>query len=297
MKPRSRLRSHAELVALAVPALTVLAGVTLAAWHGPKGMMDFHTYLRAGHAVLDGRSPYPAPDRALLAAQEQFVYPAPAALLFAVLATMPGAAAGVMWYAAMGLCAAAALWIVGVRDWRVYALCAATDGIVQALHVGSITPLLMLLAAVAWRWRDRAVVCGAAIALGVGLKLLLLPLVAWLLICGRIRAAAVALGASAALIGGSWAVLGFAGLGDYSRTLNLLAEALAWRGFSTRELLLAAGAPLGDARLGAYLVARPDESGFEIVRTEAGRLLDLAAEILILFAAEIVEASSADERG
>jgi len=48
---------------------------------------------------------------------------------------------------------------------------------------------------------------------------------------------------------------------------------------------------------GAYLVAHPDESGFEIARTDAGRELDLAAEILILFAAEIVEAVSADARG
>ncbi len=48
---------------------------------------------------------------------------------------------------------------------------------------------------------------------------------------------------------------------------------------------------------GAYLVARPDESGFEIARTDAGLALDLAAEILILFAAEIVEAASADTRG
>ena len=79
--------------------------------------------------------------------------------------------AGALWYAAMLGSAALALWLVGVRDWRVYALCAATDGIVQALHVGSITPLLMLLAAVAWRYRDKALVCGLAIALGVGLKL------------------------------------------------------------------------------------------------------------------------------
>ncbi len=48
---------------------------------------------------------------------------------------------------------------------------------------------------------------------------------------------------------------------------------------------------------GAYLVAHPSESGFEIARTDAGRELDLAAEILILFAAEIVEAVSDEARG
>jgi hypothetical protein len=47
---------------------------------------------------------------------------------------------------------------------------------------------------------------------------------------------------------------------------------------------------------GAYLVARPDEGAFEIERTEAGRELDVAAEVLILFAAEIVQAIASDAR-
>jgi len=151
--------------------------------------------------------------------------------------------------------AALALWLVGVRDWRVYALCAATDGIVQALHVGSITPLLMLLAAVAWRYRDKALVCGLAIALGIGLKLLLLPLIGWLLVCGRIRAAAAATAGSVVLIAGSWAAIGFAGMSDYNRTVDLLGEVLAWRGFSSRELFLAGGATMHHATIAAYAVA------------------------------------------
>jgi hypothetical protein len=252
---RSRLIAHSQLVLFLIPALIVLGGITLAAWHGPKGMMDFHTYLVGGHDVLNGQSPYPAVEPKLLAGQEQFVYPAPAALLFAGLALLPSTFAAVLWYAAMLACAALALWLVGVCDWRVYALCAATDGIAQALHVGSITPLLMLLAAVAWRYRDRAVVCGFAIALGIGLKLLLLPLIGWLVICGRIKAAAVATLGSVVLMAVSWAALGFAGLADYNRTLNLLGEVLAWRGFSTRELFLAGGASLDHAKLAAYVVA------------------------------------------
>jgi hypothetical protein len=252
---RSRLIAHSQLVLLLIPALTVLGGVTMAAWHGPKGMMDFHTYLAGGHDVLAGRSPYPAVDAHLLAGQEQFVYPAPAALLFAGLALLPAAMAGALWYAAMLGSAALALSLVGVRDWRVYALCAATDGIVQALHVGSITPLLMLLAAVAWRYRDKALVCGLAIALGVGLKLLLLPLIGWLLVCGRIRAAAAATAGSIVVIAGSWAAIGFAGMSDYNRTVDLLGEVLAWRGFSSRELFLAGGATMHHATIAAYVVA------------------------------------------
>jgi hypothetical protein len=48
---------------------------------------------------------------------------------------------------------------------------------------------------------------------------------------------------------------------------------------------------------GAYLTARPEEGGFEIARTEAGRELDLHPEVLILFAAEILDAVAADGRG
>ena len=48
---------------------------------------------------------------------------------------------------------------------------------------------------------------------------------------------------------------------------------------------------------GAYLVARPEGDGFDISLTDAGLKLDVAAEVLILFAAEILDAIAADARG
>jgi hypothetical protein len=48
---------------------------------------------------------------------------------------------------------------------------------------------------------------------------------------------------------------------------------------------------------GAYLLARPDGEQFAIERTDAGRELHVAAEILILFAAEILGAVADDARG
>ncbi len=47
---------------------------------------------------------------------------------------------------------------------------------------------------------------------------------------------------------------------------------------------------------GAYLLARSDGDEFEIARTDAGQRLDVAPEVLILFAAEILDAIAADAR-
>jgi hypothetical protein len=48
---------------------------------------------------------------------------------------------------------------------------------------------------------------------------------------------------------------------------------------------------------GAYLVARSGEDGWEIARTDAGCALEVAPEVLILFAAEILDAAASDDRG
>jgi len=48
---------------------------------------------------------------------------------------------------------------------------------------------------------------------------------------------------------------------------------------------------------GAYLTARPVGDAFAIERTDAGRELPVAAEVLVLFAASIVDAVADEARG
>jgi hypothetical protein len=50
---------------------------------------DFEIFWRAGSAILHGDSPYPPPDREVLASEDEFVYPAPAGLTAALFAWLP----------------------------------------------------------------------------------------------------------------------------------------------------------------------------------------------------------------
>src|SRR5436190_1904675 len=79
---------------------------------------DFRVFWEAGRDVLAGRSPYPAADPALLARGQSFVYPAPAAVLMAPLALLPFTLGALLWTLLSAAALPAALWVVGVRDWR-----------------------------------------------------------------------------------------------------------------------------------------------------------------------------------
>ena len=55
----------------------------------PDAYWDFHTFWRAGNAVLHGVSPYPPARASVLAHENSFVYPAPAALAMVPFALLP----------------------------------------------------------------------------------------------------------------------------------------------------------------------------------------------------------------
>jgi len=266
------------------PALILLAGVFAAAFTAAKlydaieqgGLFAFDfrgtTWVPAD-AVLHGRNPYPAPHvAALLKAGHPAVYP-PAILLVALpFALIPVVAAAVVWDLLMAACLFAALRIVGVCDRRVFAVVLFSFPFVGSMLLGQIEGLLALGCALAWRYRNRASVCGLVVAAVVAAKLFLWPLIVWLLVTGRRTAAAVSAAAAAALVVGSWAVIGFAGLGSYPRLLAALARAYAGRGYSPVAVLLRTGLPYDIARLVApavtlvaltavVLLAREGETG------------------------------------
>ena len=85
---------------------------------------DFHHELYPqAEEMLAGRNPYPPPDFELTP-KNPFVWPPAAAFLVAPLTALSVGTASVV-MAVLGLvCMAAALWIVGLRDWRVYGLTA-----------------------------------------------------------------------------------------------------------------------------------------------------------------------------
>jgi hypothetical protein len=265
-------------LALAALAVAVLKGLPrlfyddviweLNGWFVPY---DLTIFLRAGDAVLDGTSPYPAVDA--LRDDTQYVYPPFVALLMVPLAVLPvGAAASV--FAWLSLAAiAGALRLFGVRDWRCYVVVLLSPLVHEALRWGTISPFMLLLVAVCWRWRDDLRGAAAAGTAAVS-KLFLWPLGAWLALTGRLRNALLAaLGAALAALA-SWAVIGFAGLADYPELLRKLDGIAAAESYS----VYAIGRTLG---LGA---------------TEARALAVVLGAVLLLLALRAARAEGDDAR-
>jgi alpha-1,2-mannosyltransferase len=208
--------------------LLLIAVFTLGAI-GKHYAFDFRTFWEAARAVTAGHSPYPAPStiassHPAAGDYEYFVYPPPFVLALLPLGTLPFAVAAGIYTVVLLACVVATLAVLDVRDWRCYGVAFAAVPVLSALRLGAVTPLLMLLVALAWRYRDEWPKAGAAVGCAVLLKLFLWPLVVWLLLTRRWRAAAAATGGALATTALAWAVLGFKGLGEYPALLRSLAK-------------------------------------------------------------------------
>jgi hypothetical protein len=200
-------------------------------------LFDLHVMWQAGHDVVTGHSPYP------------FVYPAPAAFLMAPFGALPWPVAVVCFTVVLIAAMTLALWLLGVRDWRCYSVTLAATPMASSIMIGTLSPLLALGAAVAWRYRDRRWVVAAAISLVVVTKILLWPLAIWLLATRRFRTAAATVGLGVAVTFGSWAVLGFDGLADYPHRLGRVAGLEQDKSYSPFALLRALEVGSTSARL------------------------------------------------
>jgi Glycosyltransferase family 87 len=230
-------------------------------WHKvARAPVDFHIFWTAGHRYLEGHSPYGH------SLSHAFVYPPPAALLFAPVAWLPyHVAAGVFLAVSLGA-VVGALWLLGVRDRRLYAAAFLSPAVLTALTVGTITPLLMLGLAAVWRFRNHRGVA-VPVAVLIVLKLFLWPVLVWLLVTRRQRAALEAVALSLALTVVSWAWVGFADIGRYPSILDQLVGAEGAKSYALAsgqigELVLAGavvvslwmGRRLGERRLFALAI-------------------------------------------
>jgi hypothetical protein len=196
---------------------------------------------QAGKAILAGKNPYPPPSSTVLLRQLYAFVPPPMFALIAVpFATLPWSVAITAWSLVSLFAFLAALYLVGVRDWRLYAVAVCSFPFVSTLGFGQTESLLALGVAVAWRWRDSP---GGAVAVGavVAAKLIVWPLVVWMLLTRRIRGAAIAVGSAVALLLLSWASIGFKGLPAYPRLLAADGRAFAGRTHSITALFMHMG--------------------------------------------------------
>lgn len=213
---------------------------------------DFEaTIYEPGRAVLAGRSPYPAATLGALVGHPTFVYPPLLLWIDVPVALMPLAVAQVVWRVGLGLAVLAALRILGVTDRRVLALGLLSLPAVYGTLMGNVSLLLLVGIALAWRYRDRKLAGGIAVGLLVGIKLLLWPLLVWLLITRRFRSAVVGAATGAAAVLFSWALIGFRGLPEYPHLVHLVSASTA----GPRALSLSVlGGQLGLPTSGAHLL-------------------------------------------
>ena len=200
-------------------------------------LFDLHVMWQAGHDVVTGHSPYP------------FVYPPPAAFLMAPFGALPWSVAVVAFTLAAIAALVLALRLLGVRDWRCHALALGALPMASSLMIGTLSPFLVLGAAVAWRYRDRRWVVAAAIVGVVVTKIFLWPLFFWLLATRRYRTAATTVGLGIATVFVSWGLLGFDGLRDYPHRLSRVAGLEQDKSYSPFALFRLLGLSPGSARL------------------------------------------------
>ncbi len=243
----------------AAPVAMVLV-ILAAGFAGGHFLLDFQGGLyNAGHDILHGHDPYRPDYLAHQAALQRAghtpqtiiylpVYPAPPLVATVPFSLLPYALAGVLFAAASIGAILLALRLVGVTDWRCYSLAFASWPVQHGLMLGALTPLLVLGVAVAWRYRDRALACAAAVAALVVAKLFLWPLVVWLLVTRRFRAAALAVALGAASVAVCWAIIDFHGLSGYPRMLNDLSTISEGVGVSVVAALIKIGIGAGVAR-------------------------------------------------
>ncbi len=210
---------------------------------------DLEVFLRAAGKVLGAASPY------AFDGDKTFAYPPFLAWLVAPLHPLSSSAAAIVWFVLSLAMVVLALWLLELRDWRCYALVFVFLFTRSSIDLGTIEPLLLLAVAAAWRWRDAAWRTAGAVGAAIVLKLFLWPLVIWLALTRRLRAAAAAVGVAIALAVVSWAAIGFAGIGDYPGVLRRLATDESTSSYSVVALGVRAHMPLLAARIIAVLVA------------------------------------------
>ena len=189
-----RVRFFAALVFCAgLPAL-VVGMVFVAAIGGSTEGFDFEQFYRGGQAVLAGRHLYPPKDALLIASAHPYpyIYPPLPAFVVAPLTVLPlevvrpsdGAVVVVV---------VAILSLLGVRDWRCYGVVFLWPPVIAAIQTANPTLLFALAAALAWRYRDRTSIESVAIGVTLAVKVVLWPLIPWLVATRRFASAAGAL--------------------------------------------------------------------------------------------------------
>ena len=248
------VHAHAKAAAVILLALLGLLALLLAVL-GPHDAFDFrNAYMGAARAVVDGRSPYPPTGDWLISHDRAYVYPPTLAVLLAPLTLVSEWLAVLVWTLVCVGAVSGSLWLAGVRDARVYFVAYLWAPVYPGLQNLNASLVVLLLVAVAWRHRERAVVAGLAVGAAIALKLFVWPLVIWLAATRRWRAAAIAAASGVGMIALSWAVISFRGIGRYPGLLDELTRLRLGVSHSVTSIGIGLGLSRGAATAVAVVV-------------------------------------------
>ena len=209
---------------------------------------DFSAFYGAAESVLRGESPYVSAHDPAAGVFGSYVFPPLVALGVIPFTVLPQDVAGLL---AMSLLVCALLAIpftLGVRDWRCFGLAIMWPPAIGAIQTANVTIILALGAALVWRFRDRVALCSLSAGATVALKLILWPLLVWLVATRRVAAAALSCLVGASLVLGSWAIIGFAGLTEYPDLMRRFQKAIELDCYTVYVMALDAGATPALAR-------------------------------------------------
>ncbi|HET6616322.1 MAG TPA: glycosyltransferase family 87 protein [Gemmatimonadota bacterium] len=247
---RSSLVRVAEISALgALPLIALVIGLSTFAGQNRLALDFHHELYPQAELVGDGDDPYPAPD-ADLSDGTNTIWPIAAVLPVVPLTFLSPSAAD---WIATGIVLAslvAALWVLGIRDWRIYGVTLLWSPVIDAYQTANATLPLALLVALTWRYRDRRFVAGASLGVALAAKFFLWPVAVWLVATGRRWAAAISLAVGAASL---LLLVPFIGLLDYARLIRNLSDTFDGFSYTPYALLVELGTPSGVARVLTFL--------------------------------------------
>jgi hypothetical protein len=234
-RPQRDPLKHALTHGLILWAFVAPLWVLVTAALGGKFALDFHfAYLPAAHAVLHGASPF-HPNA--IGAREPFVYPPLFAYVLTPFTLLPPLVAQALATALVAAAVPATLFVLGVRDWRCYAIVFLWWPTIIAIQSANITLPLLFGTALVWRNRDRKVLAALIAGLVIALKPFFWPIIFWFAVTRRYRAAAMTAATSVVLVLVPWAGIGFAGLRGYPHLLSRVSSVEGPRGYSIAALL------------------------------------------------------------
>ncbi|MSO96113.1 MAG: DUF2029 domain-containing protein [Thermoleophilia bacterium] len=221
------------------------------AWSDGSFAIDFHNEIYPeAQELLKGQNPFPA-TIADLTHGSNHIWPPLVGYVAIPLTALSPSAANVVIVLLGIVCFGAALWTVGVRDWRVYGAASMWGPVIGETRTAHLSLILCLLAAIVWRTRTRTAIAGLTLGFAIGLKLFLWPLALWLASLRRWREAGIAAATAAASL---LLLLPFIGILEYARLLRRLGAAFDQDGFSPYGLLVQTGAPSTVARVVALSI-------------------------------------------